>query len=333
MHHVIPLSLVPVLLVSALGCGLSPAPAPEPDAPTLTPVPEPSSQAVPAGDAPSEEVAAHDAGRGWLHEDVAVALETVYGGTRRVRCEAPAALGGEGLLEATWMGPGEEHLRGVTVVDNAFAAVVPVDAGEAVVRRAGRPVGKVVWPEAPKGVWSTCRIDPIEPFQILGLVEGADEVLLKGATVRGCLPGDAMVTGADGRFELSGFVGVDCPILAIVDDGAGLGRSDTIVLTSDGADVITELQIAEARLDADTQDVQAKRMHGVMERQVRNGIAQEVEALARVVAEAQLDAGAKAVAEGWVADLRARAARQQALVDVLAQGGKDGLVGFWMTDL
>jgi hypothetical protein len=324
-----------VAWVALAACG-TPAPPPPEAAP-----PGPELQAtLEPNPAPPEPAQADDAGPGGLSTPVVDALRAVFPKGRRLRCEAVPELAGEGALTAVWLGPKEEHLRAATVDGGWFAAVAPTSEGEGLVLRGGRAVARLSWKDASTGAWAACAVEPVEHYQILGLVQTTEGEEVAGAQVRGCEQGAVARTNAQGRFELPGITGRTCPLLAIVDDAGGLGRSEpTPVKARPGdetiptSDVLVEITLGSERVERGDVAAQAARLHDLKERQHRNGLAAEAEAFRRRVDEAHLGADARAVADRWIADLDARAAEDAAVLGALARHDAAGLVAYWLHDL
>ncbi|MCB9681710.1 MAG: hypothetical protein H6733_09585 [Alphaproteobacteria bacterium] len=322
------LAVVTTVLAGALGCGGG-ASAPEPDAGQLTPVPDlpvPDKPPSPAGDFVG-------VGRGQMPEPVAVAIETLYPEGRWIRCAVPAEVDlGAGPLSAIRLGPELTWLLGPTVTDGWFAAAAPAPDGKAIVRRSDHTVAQVVWHDAGRSGWTECTVRDIKHYQILGVVQDPEGNPIGGATVRGCEPGEPVVANALGRFTAEGVAFAPCPLLAIVDGPDGLGKSEEQAVVSDGADAIVEITVPAERLAADGWDEAAKNLHGVIERAYRNGIGADLDNLRATRDRVHLPAAADRVVSGWITDLEHRHAASQEALAHLQQGGKDGLVGFWLVD-
>ncbi len=308
-------------LGALLACGGPPEPMPE-----LTPVP---ADVLPAPPPPSP--AAEDAGPDALPPAVAEALSTVVPRGRRVRCEAPPELAVEGYLSAVSLKSGEAWLLGPTVKAGWFAAAVPTETGAAAILRNGAMVGLVRWEKAAGGVWTACQVEAPTRYTILGLVEDAEERPMAGVKVHGC-DRTATVTNAEGRFKLQGYAGHPCAVVAWTEGPSGLGRSDLHVVESDGADAILEVQIPVERVQAAQIPELAKAESQLMEVQLRNGVQTERVGLARAAGAVTLSAEARAVVDGWLADLDARNKEGEDLRLKLAEGTQEALLAAWLSE-
>jgi hypothetical protein len=311
------------LLVTACGGTPEPAAPPQPEAPEIAQAPMPPP--VP------------DAGPGGVPAPVAEALSGLFAKARRVRCEVPTEAAAEGALSAVSLASGESWVIGPTVRDGWFAGVVPAETGAATVLRDERVVGVVRWEKAAAGGWTACTWLPPTPYRVLGVVLDPAGKPIARARVHGC-DGRTVTANAEGRFESTALAAHPCAFLAWVEDSRGLGRSDLQVVdlsTVDpeaGADAIVELVVPEARLGEAAVAAQGPSNAKLLEVQLRNGVTAEIEGLGRLVGASSISADARAVAEGWITDLRAREARGEKLRRGLLEGGRQGLFDYWFSE-
>lgn len=317
MHRI---GLVALGIGSSLACGADPAPLDE-----LTPV-DPSTQGTPAvPEAPVDE------GPAGLPAPVAEALSTVFPRARRVRCEVPAGLPEVGDLALLSLAQGEAWGLAPAISGGWFAGVVPSDQGAAALLRGDVVVGLVRWKDAAAGAWRGCTVELPTRFTILGLVEDAAGNPVSGATVHGC-DGSETTANEAGRFSLEGYVGHACGLVAWVDGADGLGRSDVHVVASEGAEAIVEIQLGEPRLSGTQLEEATKRLAQLTDVQLRNGVGAEFDGLERITTGVELSPEARAVVDGWKADLAARRGRLEALRDGLATGTKEALLAAWRAE-
>ena len=148
-------------------------------------------------------------------------------GASLLRCPTELA---DGLYEIN--GALMADVRFVTVADGELFAAAWADEGRAVLAQELQQVGWLSWSGADEG-WASCTVEPPVRATVSGRVLFADDDT-SGHTVTGCLFGEVVDVGEDGRFELAAHEGRGCTLYVIRADGDDFGKGPVLAVPVDG---------------------------------------------------------------------------------------------------
>lgn len=219
-----------------------------------------------------------------------------------------------------------EALTLMSVEGGLFTAVVPRATAGATLVRGNTPFALVSWRSAAPGQWVTCSPHEPYPFSVNGMVMDATGAPVEGASVIGCAAEAPVVTDARGRFDLPGVFGRSCVVVALQRGPKGLRISKPVDVDAGGADLLLDVTLPDAWVSAEDEATMLAQKLTIAEARVGSGIGQDASRLASAVGAAGLSGESLALADAWVADLKARESAERARLEKAKSAGADGLL-------